>query len=78
MTDPRIARDHRQQAIADAIWEDAMAAITGNIPSAALAFMAEEDVHAAVHSLIDRMDQAGLTVFSRFDSEATRLDRISR
>ena len=55
-------RDERQQLISAAIWDHAVAAFAENIPSAARALMAIEDVHAAVHSLIERIDDAGLTV----------------
>lgn len=60
--DPHEERDRRFNEIADAIWEHAMAAIVSNIPSAAQALMAEEDIHAAVHSLAWRLDEANLTV----------------
>ena len=59
------ARDRRQQIISDALWDDALASIKGSLPSGALALCAEEDVHAVIESLIERLDGRGLTVLSR-------------
>jgi hypothetical protein len=58
-------RDARQAVISDALWSHALQAITGNLPSAALTLCAEEDVQAAIESLIERLDEAGLTVVRR-------------
>ena len=65
MSDLREERDERQLRISEAIWDHAVEAFTENIPSGARALMAIEDVHAAVHSLIERIDDAGLTVTDR-------------
>lgn len=62
--DPQ-ARDARHKIISDAIWNDAIAAFEENIPQAAIERMSEEDLHAAVQSLIERIDDAGLTVLNR-------------
>lgn len=62
--DPHEERDRRMNVILDAIWEHAMEAIVSNIPSAAQALMAEEDIHAAAHSLAGRFDEADLTVIA--------------
>lgn len=64
-TDPRIARDERQAVIREAIWDHTILAIGDGLSSRAKALMAEEDVHAMVHSLVDRLDEAGLTVAPR-------------
>lgn len=68
--DPREVRDERQTALAEQLWDHAMAAIQSNLPSAAIARMAEEDLHAAVHSLVERLDGAGLAIVNRADGIA--------
>jgi hypothetical protein len=69
--DPREVRDERQNLLAEALWDHAMAAITNNLPSAALALVAEEDLHAAVRSLVERLDEAGLEIVNRAERIAS-------
>jgi glycosyltransferase A (GT-A) superfamily protein (DUF2064 family) len=64
-TDPRVARDERQAVLADAIGDDIRSAIEANLPSAAIALVAEEDVIAVVHAVVDELDQRGLTFVNR-------------
>lgn len=68
--DPRQVRDERQAALAEKLWDHAMAAMQANLPSKALSWVAEEDLRAAVHSLIERLDGAGLEFVNRADGDS--------
>jgi hypothetical protein len=63
--DELAARDERHHLMYDAIVDHVLEAIVSSLPSAGLAYAAQEDLYAAVNSIVWRLDEAGLTVVDR-------------